>query len=120
MLPYVTGGGVAGRAPADVGPGFRVDLPMLKEAVDDLDKIAMGLEAETLNWTRVRVNERVLDPGTDPVSVQLGANMRIMGAQAGVWLAQYAAQVRAAHGALKAQYESYQRVEDEIVRRMQA
>lgn len=108
------------RARPDVGSSFRVDLPLLLEAVHDLDKIATDLEVEATRWTRFRVLSRVRDPGTDPVSLQLGANMRTMGERAGVWIAEYAAQVRAAHAALNAQYESYVQVEDDLVRRMQA
>jgi hypothetical protein len=101
-------------------PRMFVDLPLLKEAVDDLDRIATDLEAEVPNWSRARINDAVLDPGADPVSLQLGANMRTMAERAGVWLAEYAAQVRAAHGALQAQYESYRRRDDEIARSMRA
>ena len=101
-------------------PGLRADLPLLKEAVDDLDRIAKELEAEVPKWLKENIDQVVHDPGGDPVSLRLGENMRIMAERAGVWLAEYAAQVRAAHAALAAQLESYRRVEDEITRGMRA
>jgi hypothetical protein len=97
---------------------MRVDLELLAHAVGELDEIARGLEREVPRWDAPRIERDVLDPGSDPVSVQLGVNMRTMAGRAGGWLAEYAAQVRAAHAALEAQLESYRAVEQEIAGRM--
>jgi hypothetical protein len=97
---------------------MRVDLELLAHAVGELDEIARGLEREAVNWTPHLIDREIRDPGSDPVSVQLGANMRTMAGRAGEWLAEYAAQARAAHAALQAQLESYRAVEAEIAGRM--
>lgn len=94
--------------------GVRVDLAELERAVRQLDEAARRLEREVPRWGLDRLDREIRDPGTDPVSIRLGANMREMAGRAGVWLAQYAAQVRAAHAALAAQLESYRAVEAEI------
>ena len=95
-----------------------MNLELLAHAVGELDETAQGLEQEVAKWTPHLIDREIRDPGPDPVSIQLGANMRTMAGRAGVWLAEFAAQVRAAHAAMQAQLESYRAVDEEIAGRM--
>jgi hypothetical protein len=62
--------------------------------------------------------QRVQDPGWDPVSRQLGANMRTMAERAGRRMDQLARRLRATQEAVLEQAASYERQEAEIAGRL--
>ncbi|MGD9531202.1 PE domain-containing protein [Pseudonocardia sp.] len=100
------------------GHDIVADPAALRAAAAKLGAVASDLEQYALGWTRYAVVQRVQDPGSDPVSVQLKRNLVTMGERAGLWMVGYARQVRAAQEGLLAQAEAYERVEREAADRM--
>jgi hypothetical protein len=94
------------------------DPEVLRSIAADLDRMALKVEAKAKEWAPNRIAIRVQDPGWDPVSRQLGANMRTMAERAGQWLEEYARQVRIAQEAVLEQAASYERQEAEIAERL--
>ena len=100
------------------GHDLVADPVALRAAAAKLDAVASALDEYARGWTGDAVLQRVRDPGSDPVSVQLKKNLITMGEQAGLWMLGFARQVRAAQDGLLAQAEAYERVEGEAADRM--
>lgn len=93
------------------GGSVVVDPAALRAAAGELDAVASRVEECALGWNSHRVRQRVQTAGWDPVSVQLRKNLITLGERAGLWMAGYARQVRAAQDALLAQAEASERAE---------
>lgn len=96
-------------APAAGGvEGLRVIPEQHRKAVDALAEVMRELEMAQSRWKR---RGGVGDVGTDPVSLQLVANMDAMLDRAREYVRVWSTQVRETHDALQAQLAAYESTE---------